>query len=78
MSGGADHSREMPVQDNIKSVDMIFLKCRHWNTEACPHRSTIPMRLSLLNPAPRIMLAEKTNRQLFRICSSCPNRKIDA
>jgi len=54
---------------------MIFLKCRRWNTDACPHRNSIPMRLSLLNPAPRIMLSEKTNRQLFRICTTCPNKK---
>ena len=58
------------------SVEMIFLKCRHWNTDACPHRNSIPMRLSTLNPAPRVMLSEKTNGQLFRTCSTCPNKKI--
>ncbi len=63
------------MEKDSRSVEMIFLKCRHWNTDACPHRSSIPMRLSLLNPAPRVMLSEKTNCQLFRICSACPNKK---
>ena len=64
------------MEENAKSVEMIFLKCRNWNTDACPQRSSIPMRLSLLNPAPRVMLSEKTNRQLHYICSNCPDREI--
>ncbi len=64
------------MEKDTRSVEMIFLKCRHWNTDACPHRSSIPMRLSLLNPAPRLMLSEKTNRQLYRICSNCQDKKI--
>jgi len=62
--------------NDLKPIEMIFLKCLRWNTGACPHRNSIPMRLALLNPAPRVMLSEKTNLQLFRICSTCPDKKL--
>ena len=64
------------MEKESRSVEMLFLKCRNWNSDACPHRNSIPMRLSLLNPAPRLMLSEKTNRQLLDICSACSNKNV--
>lgn len=64
------------MEKDTRSIEMIFLKCLNWNTRECPHRDSIPMRLSMLNPAPRVMLSEATNRQLFRICSACPHKKL--
>ena len=70
-------SRENGIMENgFQPVEMLFLKCVHLNTDVCPHRSSIPMRLALINPAPRVMLSEKTLHQLYRLCSKCPQRKL--
>ena len=64
------------MTDDDKPFDMLFLRCTRWNTESCPHRNSIPMRLAMINPAPRVMLSEKTHRQLYRLCLQCPRKKL--
>ena len=59
-----------------KSIHMLFLKCTNWNTDACPHRNSVPVRLALLNPSPRVMLSEKTTRQLYELCRACRKLKL--
>jgi hypothetical protein len=64
------------MQKPRKPIQMIFLKCMNWNTETCPHRNCVPVRLALLNPSPRVMLSEKTRRQLYDLCRTCERLKL--
>jgi hypothetical protein len=51
--------------------ELLFTRCLHWNTRACPHRSQAEMGLSAINQLNLYVLSDRTVAALNALCGNC-------
>jgi len=52
--------------------ELLFVRCKHWNTPSCPHQQNAVMGLSVLNQDHLFLLSDKTVSRLKTLCEQCP------
>lgn len=51
--------------------ELLFTRCLHWNTHACPHRRQSEMGLSAINRSNLYVLSDRTVAVLNALCGNC-------
>ena len=51
--------------------EMIFTKCRNWNTPECPHLNNKHMLMSSINEKTLFVLNDMTIEEINELCGKC-------
>ena len=57
--------------DQHITPELLFARCKNWNTWVCPHRTNAIMGLSIINQDHLFLLSDKTVWQLKKMCQGC-------
>jgi len=52
-----------------------YHNCKNWNTDACPHKDTPPMILTVFNDQVDALLKDETIVKLKKLCGECTKFK---
>ncbi len=58
---------------NTITHELLFMRCRNWNTLQCPHLKNAVMALAAINQEHLFLLADETVAKLRKLCRLCPD-----
>jgi len=60
------------MMDRSITRELLFARCKNWNTPVCPHQGNAIMGLSIINRDHLFLLSDDTVLQLKKMCRECP------
>lgn len=63
------------MSDQTITPELLFARCKNWNTPVCPHQKNAIMGLSIINQDHLFLLSDETVLHLKKMCRKCPRFK---
>lgn len=60
------------MKDQYITPELLFARCKYWDTPACPYQTNAIMGLSIINRDHLFLLSDETVIQLKKMCMECP------
>ena len=57
--------------DQYITPELLFARCKYWNTPICPCQTKAIMGLSIINQDHLFLLSDETVSQLKKMCRKC-------